>query len=80
MLITRFYMNYFAVEVLFGVQNHFGKSSDDAVREIAQVLRQGMVAAVAGRPESQTPATAGVASRVRAVEDVAAGLQPGHHD
>lgn len=48
MLITRFYMNYFAVEVLFGVQNHFGKSSDDAVREIAQVLRQGMVAAVAG--------------------------------
>jgi AcrR family transcriptional regulator len=43
MLVTRFYMNYFAVEVLFGVQNHFGKNADDAVREIADVLRHGMV-------------------------------------
>jgi AcrR family transcriptional regulator len=48
MLVTRFYMNYFAVEVLFGVQNHFGKDSDAAVHEIAQVLRYGMVAPADG--------------------------------
>ena len=43
MLVTRFFMNYFAVEVLFGVHDHFGKNSDDAVGEIAEVLRHGMV-------------------------------------
>jgi AcrR family transcriptional regulator len=44
MMATRFFMNYYAVEVLFGVQNHFGKGSDEALREIAAVLREGMVA------------------------------------
>lgn len=42
MLATRFFLNYFAVEVLFGVPNHFGKGSDEVVREIAETLRHGM--------------------------------------
>jgi len=44
MLATRFYMNYYAVEELFGVPNHFGKNSDDALREVADVLRHGLLA------------------------------------
>jgi AcrR family transcriptional regulator len=44
MLATRFFMNYYSVEVLFGVPNHFGKSDEEALREIADVLRYGMVA------------------------------------
>lgn len=44
MLVTRFYMNYYAVEELFGVPNHFGKNSDDALREVADVLRHGLLA------------------------------------
>ena len=44
MLATRFFMNYFAVEVLFGVANHFGQDSDRMVTSIADVLRHGLVA------------------------------------
>ncbi|MCL4847344.1 MAG: TetR/AcrR family transcriptional regulator [Acidobacteria bacterium] len=44
MLVTRFFMNYYAVEVLFGVRNHFGKSSEEALHEIADILRHGMLA------------------------------------
>lgn len=44
MVATRFYMNYYAVEELFGVPNHFGKSSEDALREVADVLRHGLLA------------------------------------
>ncbi len=43
MLATRIFLNYFAVEVLFGVQNHFGKNSEQALHEIAEVLRRGML-------------------------------------
>lgn len=43
MLATRVFMNYFAVEILFGVTNHFGKDSDEMVRIIADVLRHGLV-------------------------------------
>jgi AcrR family transcriptional regulator len=55
MLATRFYMNYFAVEVLFGVPNHFGKDTDAALREIADVLRYGMVAAARGADGRDVP-------------------------
>ena len=44
MLATRFFMNYFAVEVLFGVPNHFGKDSDAMVETIADILRHGLAA------------------------------------
>jgi len=43
MLASRFFLNYFAVEILFGVPNHFGKSTDDVIREIADILRHGML-------------------------------------
>jgi AcrR family transcriptional regulator len=43
MLAVRVFLNYFAVEIVFGVKDHFGKSSDDAVAEIAHILRHGMV-------------------------------------
>jgi len=55
MLATRFYMNYFAVEVLFGVPNHFGKDTDAALREIADVLRHGLVAAEPAGARQDTP-------------------------
>ncbi len=43
MFATRFYLNYFAVEILFGVPNHFGKDSEAVVRETAEILRHGML-------------------------------------
>jgi len=42
MLATRFYFNYFSVEVLFGVKNHFGKDSKQVTAEITDILRRGM--------------------------------------
>lgn len=43
MLASRFYLNYFAVEILFGVPNHFGKDTEEVIREIAEMLRHGML-------------------------------------
>lgn len=43
MLAVRMFLNYFGVEIVFGVKDHFGKSSDDAVREISHILRHGMI-------------------------------------
>jgi AcrR family transcriptional regulator len=42
MLASRFYLNFFAVELLFGVPDHFGKNTDEVIREIADILRNGM--------------------------------------
>lgn len=44
MLATRIFYNYFTVEILFGVKDHFGKETDAAVEEIARILRNGMLA------------------------------------
>ena len=43
MLAGRFFLNYFAVEILFGVPNHFGKNTDEVITEIADILRHGML-------------------------------------
>jgi AcrR family transcriptional regulator len=43
MLATRIFFNYFSIEVLFGVKDHFGKSTDEVVAEIARILRHGML-------------------------------------
>jgi AcrR family transcriptional regulator len=43
MLASRFFLHYFAVEILFGVPNQFGKDSRLAIREIAGILRHGML-------------------------------------
>lgn len=56
MLAARFMLNYFSVEILFGVKNHFGKDNREVIREIAEMLRFGMLrpeqaAAVAPAPK-----------------------------
>jgi AcrR family transcriptional regulator len=43
MLASRFLLHYYAVEFVFGVKNHFGKNSDDVLKEIADMLRHGML-------------------------------------
>jgi hypothetical protein len=43
MLATRIFYNYFSVEILFGVKDHFGKETDAAVKEISRILRHGML-------------------------------------
>ena len=43
MLATRIFYNYFSIEILFGVKDHFGKHTDEAVREISRILRHGML-------------------------------------
>jgi AcrR family transcriptional regulator len=45
MLATRIFYNYFTVEILFGVKDHFGKETDAAVKEISRILRHGMLKA-----------------------------------
>lgn len=44
MLASRFFLNFFAVELLFGVPEHFGKPPDQVVREVADILAHGMLA------------------------------------
>jgi AcrR family transcriptional regulator len=48
MLATRIFFNYFSIEIIFGVKDHFGKSTEDVVREISRILRHGMLR----RPDS----------------------------
>lgn len=43
MLASRIFLNYFAVEILFGVENHFGMDSDHALKEISDILLHGML-------------------------------------
>lgn len=43
MLATRIFYNYFSIEILFGVKDHFGKGTDEVVGEISRILRHGML-------------------------------------
>ena len=43
MLASRVFLQYYAVEILFGVPEQFGKDSDVVIREIAEILRHGML-------------------------------------
>ena len=43
MLATRIFFNYFSIEILFGVKDHFGKSTEEVVGEISRILRNGML-------------------------------------
>lgn len=43
MLATRIFYNYFSIEILFGVKDHFGKDTDAVVGEISRILRHGML-------------------------------------
>jgi AcrR family transcriptional regulator len=52
MLVSRFLLHYFAVEIVFGVPNHFGKDSETVLRDIAEILRHGMLRSEAPRRAS----------------------------
>jgi AcrR family transcriptional regulator len=43
LLTSRMFFSYFTLEVLFGVAEPFGKNSNDIVREIADILRNGII-------------------------------------
>jgi AcrR family transcriptional regulator len=43
MLVFRTFMQHFAVELVFGVPDHYGKDTEAAVTEIAAILRHGML-------------------------------------
>ena len=43
MVASRFLLQYYAVELVFGVPDHFGKDSETVLKEIADILRHGMV-------------------------------------
>lgn len=43
LIASRLFMAFFTVEVVFRVPNHFGKPPEEAVAEIAAVLRHGML-------------------------------------
>lgn len=43
MLSTRVFLHFFAVEILFGVPNHYGKDTESVIHEIADMLRHGML-------------------------------------
>lgn len=43
MVVTRFFIQYFAVEVAFRVPNHFGKDSNAAIKDIVDVLKFGIL-------------------------------------
>ena len=62
-LASRIFLNYFSVEVLFGVRDHFGKSTDDIIREITRILRHGMLR----NPEKDVTTVAPVAKKKRRV-------------
>jgi AcrR family transcriptional regulator len=49
MLASRIFLHYFSVEVLFGVPRQFGKESDEAVADIADILRNGLLPARTGK-------------------------------
>jgi AcrR family transcriptional regulator len=43
MLVFRTFLQHFAVELVFGVPDHYGKNTDTAITEIAGILRHGML-------------------------------------
>ena len=44
LLTSRIFFNYFSMEILFGVKEPFGKETTEVVREIADILRNGICA------------------------------------
>ncbi len=43
MLASRVFLHYFSIEILFGVPNHFGHSTEQVVADVADMLRYGML-------------------------------------
>lgn len=45
MLVSRVFLQYFAVEVLFGVPDQFGRGTPETLREVSDILRHGLLSA-----------------------------------
>jgi len=43
MTASRFFLQYYAVEILFGVPNHFGVDDETALKQVADILKFGML-------------------------------------
>jgi hypothetical protein len=43
MLTMRVFFSYFTIEILFNVPEPFGKNTSEVVKDIADVLRNGMI-------------------------------------
>lgn len=43
MLASRFFLQYFTVEILFGVPNHFGRDTARAMHDVVEILKSGML-------------------------------------
>jgi len=43
MVVTRFFVQHFAVEVLFHVPNHYGKDDEAAIRDVVDILNFGIM-------------------------------------
>ena len=43
LMVTRLFFNYFQLELLFGVAEPFGKESGDVIREVADIIRHGIL-------------------------------------
>ena len=56
MVASRFLLNYFAVELVFGVPHHFGQDEARVLREIADILKYGMLPAPAAAVQAAPPA------------------------
>ena len=56
-LASRVFLHYYAVEILFGVPNQFGKDTDIVAREISDILRHGVLKET-GLPSEAPPSLA----------------------
>jgi len=56
-LASRVFLHYYAVEILFGVPNQFGKDTDIVAREISDILRHGVLKET-GLPSEEPPSLA----------------------
>jgi AcrR family transcriptional regulator len=56
MLASRVFLHYFSIEILFGVPNHFGHSTDQVIAEVADLLRYGMLRQNLPAPRDAAPA------------------------
>jgi AcrR family transcriptional regulator len=58
MLASRVFLNYFSIEILFGVPNHFGQSTEEIISELSDLLRHGIL-----KPEATPPKRRGPSAR-----------------
>lgn len=66
MLVSRFFLQYYAVEIVFGVPNHFGRDAEAATRDIADILKRGMLREPEPEPRrTRPPARTSPAARKR---------------